>query len=68
MTTFKTCNLDVRRAIKKANVKKWQIAHLIGVSATTFSIMLRFELPKEKKNVIFKAIKQLEEEGAEDER
>lgn len=57
-------NKDVKQAIVESGIKKYQIAHAIGVSDAWFSKMLRYELPAEKKTQIFNAIEQLiESEG-----
>ena len=50
------CNSEIREKIKSCNVKKWEVAAVIGVTDTTFSKWLRFELPEEKKKLVLKAI------------
>lgn len=52
-------NLDIRRAIENANVPYWQVAAKIGITDSTFSRWLRFELPESKKRMIYKAIDSL---------
>jgi predicted XRE-type DNA-binding protein len=54
-------NVAIKNAISKAGLKKYEIAHAIGVTDAWFSKMLRFELPAEKKTQIFNAIEQLKE-------
>lgn len=49
-------NLDIRRAIENANVPYWQVAAKIGITDSTFSRWLRFELPESKKRLVYKAI------------
>ncbi len=58
---MKEQNVDIRNAIIESGLKKYQIAHAIGVTDAWFSKMLRFELPAEKKNQIINAIQQLKE-------
>ena len=50
-------NLEIRKALKEANMTQWQLATIIGVSENTMYRMLRNELPKEDKERILKAIK-----------
>lgn len=58
---MKEQNTDIRKAITESGLKKYEIAHAIGVTDSWFSKMLRFELPEEKKNQIISAIHQLKE-------
>ena len=46
-------NLDIREAIKKANLKHYEVADLLGISENTFVRKQRKELSKEKKSEIF---------------
>lgn len=55
-------NLDLRQAMKEANIKQWQIADLMGYSEATLVRKLRKELPEEEKQVILQAIKNKKEE------
>lgn len=50
-------NLDIRQAANEAGLKLWQVAELIGVSPTTFSIRLRHEITGAEKKRILDAIK-----------
>lgn len=52
-------NIDVRIAIKKANVYGYQVAAVLGISETSFSRKLRKELSDEEKKQIFDAIDRL---------
>lgn len=54
-----TANQDIRQAIKKANLKHWEVAELIGLSETTLVRKLRKELPEEEKKNILKIISEL---------
>ena len=58
---MKEQNVDIRDAIAESGLKKYEIAHAIGVTDAWFSKMLRFELPAERKTQIFNAIEQLKE-------
>ena len=60
---MKEQNSDIRRAIETAGVKKYQVAHEIGVSDGWFSKLLRYELPAEKKAEIMKAIERVKREA-----
>ena len=52
-------NTDVREAIKRANLKQWQIADYCGVSESTLIRWLRFELSEEHRKLIYQAIESL---------
>ena len=58
---MKEQNSEIRKAIAESGLKKYEIAHAIGVTDAWFSKMLRFELSEEKKNQIINAIHQLKE-------
>lgn len=49
-------NQDIRAAMNDNGVKFWECAELVGISAGTFSVWMRRELPAEKKAKIFNAI------------
>lgn len=55
-------NLEVKQAIKQANVKKWQVASCLGIADTTFSRWLRFELGLDQKGAVLAAIEKAKEE------
>lgn len=57
-------NQLINEYCKKFKVKKWQIADCLGIADTTFSKMLRKELPQEKKAEIISIIKELAERTA----
>lgn len=52
-------NTDIRQELLIANLKQWKVAERMGMSESTFSRMLRHELPQEKKNRIRLAISEL---------
>ena len=54
-------NADIRMEVSAAGLKLWQIADGLGIADTSFSRMLRYELPEEKKIEIRSVIKQLKE-------
>ncbi|AWC45818.1 hypothetical protein CG477_016770 [Bacillus cytotoxicus] len=55
-------NQDIRTAITEAGVKYWQVGEMVGVSPNTFTVWLRKELPREKKELIFQAIEKAKKE------
>lgn len=55
-------NLDIRNEITNSGLNYWQVAEGIGVSDSTFSRLLRHELPDEKKEEIRSAIRELKQE------
>lgn len=55
-------NLDLRQAMKEANIKQWQIADLMGYSEATLVRKLRKELSEKEKQVILQVIKNKKEE------
>lgn len=52
----KNKNKEVRAAMENADLYQWEVAERIGVSDSTFSRMLRHELPAEQKDEILRAI------------
>lgn len=54
-------NADIRFIIMEANLKHWQIAEALGISAPTLSVWLRKTLSPEQRHNILAAIKQLQE-------
>lgn len=57
-------NKGIRKAIKDANVTYWQVADVLGVSAATFTVWLRFELDDDKRQRVLDAIKKAAAEEA----
>lgn len=55
-------NADVRKRLKEAEIKHWMLANKLGCHETTLSRWLRVGLPPKKKELIFKAIDELEAE------
>lgn len=55
-------NQDIRKAVKEADVKLWQVADRYGITDVTFSKKLRKELPTKEKTVIFQIINELRSE------
>jgi hypothetical protein len=56
-------NIDVRKAIKNAGVKYWEIADSLGMYDGNFSRKLRKELSQQEKNEIFKIIEKFNYEN-----
>ena len=52
-------NLEVRMKIFESGLNHWEVAGALGVSATTFSRWLRFEMTPSKKEEVIKAINEL---------
>lgn len=50
-------NLEIKREIKKANLKHWQVAEMLGISEYTLSRRMRKELSDEMKQKIMGVIK-----------
>lgn len=49
-------NLDIREALKNANMRYWVLADELGIDRSTLSCWLRHELPTGKKEEIMKII------------
>lgn len=54
-------NFTIRALAKESNVKLWEIADELGISDTTFSKMMRKELPPQKKEKAVLAIRKIKE-------
>lgn len=52
-------NKEVRTAIFESNLKKYEIAEKLGVTAFTLSHWLQTELDSEKKTLVLNAIQEL---------
>lgn len=55
------CNNDIKEYAKKHNVKLWRIANVLNINDGNLSRKLRFELPEEEKQKIYKIIDELAE-------
>ena len=56
-------NNDIRRAAAASGIHLWQIAEACGMADTTFSKLLRRELPPEKKQEILAIIDKIASQG-----
>ena len=56
-------NQSIRAAAETAGVKLWRIADRLGYADSTFSRLLRKELPEEKHAEILRIIAELEQEA-----
>lgn len=58
------CNMDIRGKIREAGLKFWEVAYAMQPPKTDgmFSVMLRKELPDEKKAEIMAIIEDLKKE------
>lgn len=52
-------NKDIRIAMLKKGIEQTQLAEKMGVNKCTISTWLRCELPKDRKEEILKAIKEM---------
>jgi len=52
-------NQDIRKAIKESRVKYYEVADRLGISDSSFSRLLRYELDSEYKYEIFKVIEKM---------
>lgn len=57
------CNIDIRNAAGSCGLKLWQVADAIGLTDSSFSRLLRKELPEEKKAQILEIIERLSKGG-----
>ena len=58
MTTIH--NVEIREAIKKAHMKKWQLAELMDIQNSALSLKLRYELQSDEKAKILNIIHEFE--------
>ena len=56
-------NIDIRQEIKKSRFKHYEVAKKLGISETYFCKKLRYELTKEEKDEILRAIEELKQEN-----
>jgi predicted XRE-type DNA-binding protein len=49
-------NIEIKDALKEANMKQWQLAELLGITEWTLSRKLRKELPEADKKEILAVI------------
>lgn len=52
-------NQDIRKAIKESRVKYYEVADRLGITDSSFSRLLRYELDSEYKYEIFKVIEKM---------
>lgn len=57
-------NQDIRKAIRIAGIKQWQVAQKLGIGEVTLIRWLRVDLSEERRKAIFAAIDALKAEGA----
>ena len=55
-----TNNVEIREAIKKAHMKKWQLADMLGIDGSSLSRKLRYEIQGKEKTRILNAIQKFE--------
>lgn len=56
-------NQTIRKTAAAAGVKLWQVADRMGYADSTFSRLLRKELPADKQAEALRIIAELEQEG-----
>ena len=54
-------NLEIRSATREAGLKLWQVAEDYGMTASSFSRLLRKELSEENKQQVLTIIRRLQE-------
>ena len=52
-------NLDIRKKLKEANIKQWELADKLIISEMSLVRKLRYELTEAEKRIILKAIDEL---------
>ena len=55
-------NKNIRELIFSENLKMWQVAEKVGISASQFSVWLRTPLNDERKERVLTAIDELKKE------
>lgn len=53
-------NIEIRQEIERRRLKYYEVADAIGINRCTFSVMLRKELPEDKKHEVLDAIAKIE--------
>lgn len=56
MKKINETNKEIRAALSASGIKQWQLADRIGIPETSLCKLLRYELPKEKKEEILDII------------
>ena len=52
-------NIEIRTAIEKRRLRYYEVARALNIHPATFTRILRYELPKERKQEILKAIRSI---------
>ena len=52
-------NKEVRRQIAKSKLRHYEIANYLGISQFTFAHWLQAEMPKERKEMVLRAISEI---------
>jgi predicted XRE-type DNA-binding protein len=53
-------NREIRELIDKKGIKHYKVAQAMGVSASTFCVWMRLEMPQDKKDRIIETINSME--------
>ena len=56
-------NEKVRKAIREAGLKQWQVAYLLKIHESDFSRKLRYELPEDEQKRIIEVVQKYSERG-----
>ena len=58
-------NVDIRDRARIDNIKFWEIAKELGITASTFTVWMRTELPEDKRHRVDAAIDAIVKRRAE---
>ena len=64
---MKKSNETIKREIRYAGVRQWEVAEKIGIGEDRFSKMLRRELTKEQAARVYAAIEEIKKEREDEE-
>jgi transcriptional regulator with PAS, ATPase and Fis domain len=56
-------NIEIRQALKEANICHWELAEKLGIAESTLCVKLRKELPPEEKEKILMIIDGIKKDG-----
>lgn len=56
-------NKEIREALKKYDVKAWELADRLGIFASALSVKFRYELDPKEKAKLIKIIKEIASEN-----
>ncbi len=56
-----TANKELRTELRMKNIPLWKVAHIVGVHETTLIKWMREELDGERKEMVLKAVAEIEQ-------